>query len=169
MKPAEIINELEKNAIVFKNLFSNISTEHSKWRLSEKKWSLLEIVCHLYDEEIKDFKPRLEKILNEDSDWNPIDPQGWVISEKYSEKKFLITVESFISERKKSVEWLKNLEVIDWNIKAVHLKFGEFTAYQMLCNWLAHDYLHMRQIVKLKYHMLESGLSIEKLGYAGEW
>ncbi|MCY7361690.1 MAG: hypothetical protein LH629_06420, partial [Ignavibacteria bacterium] len=75
----------------------------------------------------------------------------------------------FISERKKSVEWLKNLEVIDWNIKAVHLKFGEFTAYQMLCNWLAHDYLHMRQIVKLKYHMLESGLSIEKLGYAGEW
>ncbi len=42
------------------------------------------------------------------------------------------------------------------------------TAKMFLSNWLAHDYLHLRQILDLKfnYHKLLSG---DSLTYAGKW
>jgi hypothetical protein len=42
------------------------------------------------------------------------------------------------------------------------------TARSFLTNWLAHDYLHLRQILRIKHHYLktESG---ESLSYAGAW
>lgn len=169
MKTNEVINQLDSNSAVFENLFINTPSDMIKWKPSEEKWCLLEIISHLYDEEREDFRARLNKILNEDSDWDPIDPQGWVKSRNYMEKDYAKTMKDFLDERKKSIEWLKDLKVKDWNVKAVHPKFGEFAAYPMLCNWLVHDYLHIRQIVKLKYQMLEAGLNKDELGYAGEW
>ena len=169
MNPSEIINQLESDSKVFEVLFSNTPPDKIKWKPSEDKWSMLEIISHLYDEEREDFRARLKKILNEDSNWDPIDPQGWVKSRNYMEKDYAKTLKDFLDERKKSIEWLKDLKEIDWNVNAVHPKFGEFAAYPMLCNWLAHDYLHLRQILKLKYQMLEAGLNAGELGYAGEW
>jgi len=168
MHSAYLITQLENNADVFKSLLSGISVEMIKWKTSEKNWSLLEIICHLYDEEREDFRARLAKILLEDHEWDPIDLQGWVVSGKYSEKDFTTVLNDFLKERKLSIEWLKNLEVHDWNIKAVHPKMGEFSAIQMLANWLAHDYLHFRQIVKTKYLYLQNSISPADLGYAGE-
>ena len=169
MNPSDIINQINTNHKVFEDLLSCLPTEQVKWKPSEDKWCLLEIISHLYDEEREDFRARLKKILNEDHNWNPIDPQGWVKSRNYMEKNYADTLSDFLNERKKSVEWLKDLKVKDWNVKAVHPKFGEFSAYQMLSNWLAHDYLHMRQILRLKYQMLEAGLNPDKLNYAGGW
>jgi hypothetical protein len=37
-----------------------------------------------------------------------------------------------------------------------------------LHNWLAHDYLHIRQIIRIKYDYLKK-TSGEILLYAGEW
>jgi hypothetical protein len=169
MQINEIINQLDSNYKVFENLLSINSSEEIKWKPSEDKWCLLEIVNHLYDEEREDFRARLGKILNQDSEWDPIDPEGWVTSRNYMEKDYFQVLKNFLEERKKSIEWLRNLKVDDWNIKVTHPKFGEFAAYPMLCNWLAHDYLHIRQIIRLKYQMLEAGLKSGELGYAGEW
>jgi len=169
MKVVEIINQLDSNSKVFENLLSINCSEEIKWKQSEEKWCLLEIVNHLYDEEREDFRARLGKILNRDHEWDPIDPEGWVTSRKHMEKDYYQTLKNFLDERKKSIEWLKNLKVDDWNVKAVHPKFGEFAAYPMLCNWLAHDYLHIRQITRLKYQMLEDSLKPGEVQYAGEW
>ena len=169
MEIKSIIQELESDAVIFQNLLLNISIEDQIWKPSENKWCLLEIVCHLYDEEKEDFRPRLAKILNGDHNWDPIDPQGWVLSRNYMKKDFIEMVNKFLYERKRSIDWLNGLKINDWNVKAVHPKFGEFTAYQMLCNWLAHDYLHMRQILKLKYQLLESDFEKGMLRYAGDW
>ncbi len=169
MKIVEIINQLDSNYKVFENLLSINSSEEIKWKHSEDKWCLLEIVNHLSDEEREDFRARLGKILNQDSEWDPIDPEGWVTSRKYMEKEYLQSLKNFLEERKKSIDWLRNLIVNDWNIKAVHSKQGEFAAYEMLCNWLAHDYLHIRQIIRLKYQMLEDSLKPGEVQYAGEW
>jgi hypothetical protein len=42
------------------------------------------------------------------------------------------------------------------------------TAMLFLSNWLAHDYLHIRQIIKLKFDYLEK-MTGEGLSYAGDW
>lgn len=169
MNTEYIIDQLESNSEIFRSLLSGIPGEMILWKPEENKWSLLEIACHLYDEEREDFRARLAKILLEDHEWDPIDPQGWVFTREYSKKVFRETVENFLKERKLSVEWLKNLEVHDWNIKAVHPKIGEFSAIQMLSNWLAHDYLHFRQIIKIKYEYLKHLHPDTDLGYAGDW
>lgn len=161
--------QLELNSKIIHNLLINTSAKDQIWKQSPAKWCLLEIISHLNDEEMYDFKPRLSKILKKDHNWDPIDPQGWVDSRNYMKNDFNETLEKFIEERKKSIEWLKNLNVKDWNVKAVHPKFGGFKASQMLSNWLAHDYLHIRQILNLKYQILRKDFNSDDLRYAGEW
>lgn len=169
MKANDIIKQLELNSRVYENLLTNVSEEETKWKPSDDKWSLLEVVCHLHDEESADFRARFEKILHKDHNWDPIDTQGWVTSRNYKDKDFGNTVKKFLDERKKSVDWLKKLEVDDWSIEAVHPQLGSFNALQMLSSWLAHDYLHFRQINKLRYQYLEEKLKPLSLEYAGGW
>jgi hypothetical protein len=42
------------------------------------------------------------------------------------------------------------------------------SAGMLLANWLAHDYLHFRQITKLKYDYIKYRTG-EDLAYAGTW
>ena len=76
MNPSEIINQLDSNSAVFKNLLDGVPEKLIHWKPSERRWSLLEIICHLYDEEREDFRPRLAKIIQSDHNWDPIDPRA---------------------------------------------------------------------------------------------
>lgn len=169
MKTEEIISELEKNKIVFKSLFENLSSEFYLFREKESKWNLLEILCHLYDEERDDFRARVKSVLESPlSNLKPIDPIGWVKSRKYSEENYNDKLNNFLGERDNSISWLKSLSEPKWDNAYNHEKFGPLTAKMFLVNWLAHDYLHIRQIVRLKYEHLKN-ISGENLVYAGEW
>ena len=74
----------------------------------------------------------------------------------------------FLEERDRSVEWLESLQTPDWSSAFDHPHFGKLSAGRMLANWLAHDYLHFRQIVRTKYKYWQE-VSGEDLGYAGNW
>jgi len=169
MTEEDIIISLESNAAVFKNLLTEIPDSEIKWKPSEDKWCLLEIVCHLYDEEKEDFRARLSKILHKDYNWNPIDPEGWISSRNYIYENYFDKLSGFLHERKKSVMWLRSLNLLSWNIEVTHPKFGTFTAKQMLSEWLAHDLLHIRQIVKTRFMYLDNFIKPASLRYAGEW
>jgi len=61
-----------------------LTKEMYLWKPAPEKWCLLEIVCHLYDEEREDFRARTRHVLETPTDTlPPIDPQGWVGSRKY--------------------------------------------------------------------------------------
>jgi hypothetical protein len=77
-------------------------------------------------------------------------------------------LKSFLSEREKSIIWLQSLNNVNWDLAFEHSKLGRLTAKHFLTNWLAHDYLHIKQILRLKYDYLkyQSG---ENLDYAGIW
>ena len=68
-----------------------------------KSWSILEVVCHLYDEEREDFREHLDFILHrQNEEYHVIDPQGWVTERKYNEQNFAEMQEKFFAERQKS-------------------------------------------------------------------
>lgn len=164
-----VINELEKNKIIFKSLFENLQSDFYLWREGENKWNLLEIICHLYDEERDDFRARVKSVLeNPEEELKPIDPVGWVSSRNYAEQDYKEKLEDFLSERGNSIEWLKQLQNPKWDNAHVHPKFGDLTAKMFLYNWLAHDYLHIRQVIRIKYEYFRAA-SGENLLYAGEW
>ena len=169
MEYNKIIQELTRNKLVFKELLTGLGQEEYLWKQNPDKWCLLEIICHLYDEEREDFRTRTKQVLESPELPLPkIDPVGWVKERNYLHQNFSQKLDDFLSEREQSVKWLNSLENPKWNNAYDHPKLGKMTAKLFLSNWLAHDYLHIRQITRLKFDYLnyKSG---EDLSYAGNW
>ncbi len=164
-----IIREFEINSAVFKQLFSQLSRTEYLWREHEGKWNLLEVVCHLYDEERDDFRTRLKLVLDDpEKPFPPIDPVGWVTERNYEEQDLNTMLEKFLAERRSSIEWLQSLDKPPLENAYMHHKLGPMSGRFILSNWLAHDYLHIRQILRIKYNYLQF-TSGQDLSYAGEW
>ncbi|MGD8307648.1 MAG: DinB family protein, partial [Ignavibacteria bacterium] len=139
------------------------------WKQNENKWCLLEIICHLYDEEREDFRTRFISVLkNPEHTFPSVDPPGWVKERKYLDQNFNSKLNDFIKERNKSIDWLKNLSTPDWGNTHQHPKIGPMSAKMIISNWLAHDYLHIRQIIRLKFDYLKYRTG-ERLQYASSW
>jgi hypothetical protein len=163
------ILQFSKNRDCFKAILSGLNEEELHWRPQPEKWCLLEIICHLHDEEREDFRARLKVLLDTESDaFSPIDPEAWVNERDYLGSDYSKKLEAFISERNTSIKWLEGLGEFNANAYREHKYFGQMTAKLVLHNWLAHDYLHIRQINRYRYEMLaeQSAVSLE---YAGNW
>ena len=94
-----------------------------------------------------DFRKRLDLTLHHPgAAWPVNDPEKWVAERKYNERDLKQSLENLISERRKSIAWLKTLQEPDWNAAHEHQAFGTISAGDILCAWLAHDYFHARQI-----------------------
>jgi hypothetical protein len=159
VKSSNIYKKLNENIDIFQTLIQNVDLEQARWKPAEGKWSVLEVVNHLYDEEREDFRSRLDVILrSSDENFSPVDPESWVVERKYNERDLTESLHNFIEERKKSVAWLNELKDPDWDRVFVHPKIGDIHAGDMLAAWLAHDFMHMRQIANLHlaYHIREA-------------
>lgn len=168
MQLISLYQELTSGPQLIRQLVSDISPDAARYKPDAHSWSLLEVICHLYDEEREDFRPRLDIILNHpDNPWPPIDPQGWVTARRYNEQDPGEMLESFMNERKRSLDWLRGLSP-DWDT-VYRSPFGEMRAGDMLCSWVAHDGLHIRQLGELRRIRLEALAEPYDLSYAGEW
>lgn len=169
MKTDLIIHHLETNRLVFKYLLEGKDHTEYTWRPRSGAWTLLEIVCHLYDEEREDFRTRVKNTLETPQIQPPaIDPPGWVKSRKYAAQSYDEKLATFMAERKKSIRWLKSLENPKWKNIYQHKYEGPMTACDLLANWLAHDYHHIRQINRNCYEYLRHA-GKTRLTYAGNW
>jgi hypothetical protein len=127
------------------------------------------VVYHLYDEEREDFRVRLDFILNRPGETPPeINPQDWVISREYNQGLLSEVIDQFTRERHRSLHWLTEKIPFDPQTSSV-LPFGTLLAGDMFAAWVAHDLLHMRQLVELHYLHAENTLKPFSLSYAGEW
>ena len=164
-----MIQSLSANHGVFHRLLTPVPKKVCTWRPSETSWSILEIACHLYDEEREDFRARTRLALKASKGGlQPVNPVAWVEERGYSTKEYSKVVQDFLNEREASSLWLSSLERPDWQASFRHPELGVFSAHKMLANWLAHDYHHIRQINTIKYlYLLQH--SGEDLSYAGKW
>ena len=166
---SHIINGLEQNRSVFEALLRPILEDQKTWKPEPNKWSLLEVICHLYDEEREDFKTRVNCLLQSPVVSPPLfDPTVWVTERRYIDQNYEIKLNDLLEERIASVVWLKSLNDANWLNEYEHPKMGIRTPLFYLSNWLAHDYLHIRQIMKLKLDYLQH-ISGTDLKYAGIW
>jgi hypothetical protein len=164
-----IIDQLEENQKSFKALLGNVNAEVVNWKPAPDKWNLLEIVCHLLDEEREDFRTRVKSVLEDPKQPLPqFDTLKWVVDHEYGKQDYYHKLLTFLAEREESVKWLRSLDQPRWDNVHRHPKLGKMSARLFLNNWLAHDYLHIRQINKNKYLYLQehSGISLK---YAGPW
>lgn len=170
MKLAACHAQLSQHADVIRTLVTSVSEEQARWKPSPDEWSILEVINHLYDEERADFRTRLDLLLHDpEAEWPPIDPMGWVTERRYNERPLDDSLHSFLSERQRSLTWLDTLDSPNWDNSKTHPVAGTFHAGDMLAAWVAHDVLHMRQLVELKWALTEQTVRPFSPQYAGDW
>src|SRR3990172_3177972 len=163
-----LYQELVNSTGMIRALMAGIIQDEAQIKPNPESWSTLEVVCHLYDEEREDFREHLDFILHrQNEEWHVIDPRGWVISRKYNEQDFGEMQKRFFEERKKSLEWLSSTASADWE-KTYTSEYGSMPAGEMLASWIAHDNLHIRQLVELRRTRIESITKPHGIIYAGE-
>jgi hypothetical protein len=163
------IDRFSKNREVFAGLVSGVSLEQARWKPSPDKWSILEVVNHLYDEEREDFRQRIELVLVDPMQpWPPIDPRTWVTSRGYNYREVDISLNNFFSEREKSLSWLRGLSEPNWQNSNTGPN-GTLTAGDLLASWLAHDFLHIRQLARLHWQYVGAITDPYETAYAGPW
>jgi hypothetical protein len=170
MKFQELYNELTQSTEIIRAMLHGVSQEDSQIKKSPRVWSILEVTCHLYDEEREDFRKRLQFILGDQGGiWPPITPFQWVITRKYNEQNFKQMKSKFFKERETSLAWLKTLRNVDWTTRYEY-KRGMFrSAGEIFASWVAHDNLHIRQLTELRRRLIEQKTKPFNIGYAGDW
>jgi hypothetical protein len=157
------------NMKVIEGLTRNLSEEQARWKPSPDKWSILEVVNHLRDEEVEDFRTRLNLLINDPHQtWPPIDPPKWAIEREYNKRQLNQSINEFLREREESILWLKGLSSSDWSTSYNHPQ-GKISAGDLLASWIAHDYLHIRQLTRLHYEYLAQEAAPYSSAYAGTW
>ncbi len=166
---AACIAQLERQAQGIRGLVADVSTDQARWKPAPDSWSILEVINHLWDEEREDFRARLKHILDGVEGLPPpIDPQGWVTARGYNTRDLAVSLAGFLEERDRSLAWLRGLNAPSWD-SAVETPFGRLSAGDMLMSWLAHDLLHLRQLVELHYAYHKQQAQPYDVGYAGDW
>jgi len=170
MDAARLIDRMEGAPAALVSLLAGMPTEDARWKPSPADWSILEVVCHLGDEEVEDFRMRLRLTLERPGEaWPGIDPEGAARERKYNERDLGRALERFAHERRDSMQWLRSLGEIDWTTAYKHPKIGPITAGELLVSWAAHDALHLRQIAKRLLQLAERDGGGFKSAYAGSW
>lgn len=165
-----LIASLAHFADILPAVVGDLSREQATFRPGEGMWSIVEIVGHLVDTEVLDMRARLQHTLEDPTaPWTPIDPEGWAVQRRYQDDRLSDAVAKFVDERQMSVAWLRELESPDWARAREHPKFPMIRAGDLLSAWAAHDMLHLRQIAKRRFQMIERNAGIYSTGYAGEW
>lgn len=169
MEFVTLYRELENSTEMIRALLVGINQDEARIKPNADSWSILEVVCHLYDEEREDFREHLDFILHrQNEEWHGIDPQGWVIEHKYNEQNLIEMQEKFFEERKRSLEWLRSLSNANPEITYTS-QYGSIKAGDMLACWVAHDNLHIRQLVELRRTRIERITKPFDIQYAGDW
>jgi hypothetical protein len=165
----DAISQLEHQGSAIISLGKGISMAQARWKPSPEDWSILEVLNHLVDEETLDFRRHLHHIFfTPDEAWPSIDPQAWVIAKKYNLRNLDTTLENLESERGRSIRWLAELKAPNWD-SSIQMPWGKLSAGDIMASWLAHDLLHLRQLLELRYHLTFSNSLPYMLEYAGKW
>ena len=121
-----LYQELAHSTEMIRALLLGVTYDEARAKPNPGSWSILEVICHLHDEEREDFREHLDFILNrQKEEWHPINPEGWVIERKYNEQNFSEMQQKFFAERIKSLKWLNGLSDADWETTYFHSRIDE--------------------------------------------
>lgn len=166
-----LIRRLGHTASTVKALTADVQDGQARWKPAPDRWSILEVVCHMADEESRDFRTRLDLTLHRPGEsWPPIDPESWVTEHDYASRVLAEEVRRFRDERTRSKAWLESLDAPQWSHTYEHPKMGTLSAADLLASWVAHDLIHIRQITRLHRRYLEAVMAPgTRVEYAGRW
>lgn len=166
---SNVIYNMTLSSTSVAQMVMGISNEQARWKPNPSAWSMLEVVHHLLDIEREDFRPRLDRALHHPhTPLVEIDPDDWVTARAYNEADLQNVLEDYLEERHRSLAWLQGLVAPDWESPFI-ATWGTLRAGDLLTAWMAHDFLHIRQLNELHYAYVLERVQPYHAEYAGEW
>ena len=170
MNPDLLIGRLEAFAYQLRQLVKDLPADQARWRPAEGGLSILEIVGHLCDREVHEFRPRLDLTLTApERPWPRVETADGLGELNYIERVLEREAERFQRERLKSVQWLKGLGAANWTSTHEDPKLGPGRAGDLLVSWASHDALMTRAIASRTYDLCQRDAPGFTSAYAGEW
>jgi len=164
------LNQLSVNAAAIQRLVEGVDSDQACWKPTPDDWSILEVINHLLDEEREDFRFRLRHLWSgADGPWPAIAPQKWVTVRDYNHRDLSESLANYLHERQRSLDWLAKISGTDWQTRYQHPPLEGLSAGDLLVSWAAHDVLHLRQLVELKWAYGRMQFAPYSPDYAGEW
>ncbi|MFM1824382.1 MAG: hypothetical protein RI967_2648 [Planctomycetota bacterium] len=168
---ARLRDRLARFPKVLEALAATVDAADLRWRPAPEHWSVLEVLCHLRDEEREDFRPRLESTLHDPSAaWPKLDLAEIAARRRYNEDDPAAVLAAFAGARAANIAWLDaTLPAADLTRAFAHPKFGPLHAGMLLASWAAHDALHLRQLARRLHDLARRDAGPYTVAYAGEW
>ena len=150
-------------------LVGNLDVAGWQARPAAGRWSPLEILCHLRDEEREDFGARLRVVLAGGGVFAPIRPAEWVVERRYQDEDPAAALGEFRTRRAESLALLADVD--PRSLHAVGYPEGrQFTlsGLDVVAAWAAHDLLHLRQLTGTLAQNWARSLPALRVDYAGD-
>ncbi len=141
----QVLAELRGNIGALYGLLAEVKDQQWHMRPEPAEWTIVQILCHLLERETEEQLPRIQRIVAEDSPFivapmptsasiEPCSESGWQVAE------------SFAAARARTLSYLGELAVMDWQRSARHSIFGPTTLIEMAHFTAQHDRLHLNQL-----------------------
>ena len=160
--------QMEHNAQAVKALVRELSEDQACWQPRSDSWSILDVINHLAYEEVDDFRGRLDLVLHRPEDAWPAGDAARGVTKTGRRRGLDSALEGFLVAREASLAWLEDLESPNWDA-TLKAPFGEIRAGDFMAAWAAHDLLHLRQLIELRWALLSRDVEPYRARYAGDW
>jgi len=118
--------------------------------LAKGKWSIAQIINHLYDSElVMGFRYRMA-IAQPRSRLQAFDERKWAERLRYESTDPEAKLELFVKMRRDHVTLLRALRPRDWKLWGMHEERGRETIDRMVQMMAGHDINHLRQIENIR-------------------
>ena len=94
--------ELARFPVLLGAMVAGLAPDRWRARPAPDEWAPVEIVCHLRDEEAEDFGARVRVVLEGDTRFAPIDPEGWATARRYHDADPLEALTAFRRHRRRA-------------------------------------------------------------------
>jgi len=148
-----LIEALESSPRDLARLLRPIDAAAAQWRPASDEWCIADVVAHLgYCE--APYLARLQRVVEQDTPFEPAllpDERAHDLARSLAD-----LLEAFVARRAETVAFLSGLEQRDWGRALVHATIGPTKLRDQVQELVAHDNLHLEQIVTLR-ERLDSG------------
>ena len=163
-----LTSQMEQIARAVEALVQEVSEDQTRWKPDPDAWSILDMINHLVYEEVNDFGDRLDLVLHRPQETWPSGDVARGVTPASRQRGLEQALEAFLSARQASLAWLEDLDTPDWDA-TYEAPFGGIRAGDLMAAWVAHDLLHLRQLIELRWALLSRDVEPYRVRYAGDW
>src|ERR1700683_4194412 len=134
---------------ILERLIAGVSEERLRRRPGPKKWSVVEILAHLAEDELSSSWRYRQMIEHNGSPLLGFDEDLWGRVGDYASWNASEALEMFRLLREANLRMLSHLSGEQWECAGIHSERGKLTVRELATHMAAHDVNHIKQIERL--------------------